>query len=308
MLETKFPYSSNLSDEHKVLYSAYIKNTALTVAIANRVCQKYKPSLLLTFNEYAQSQAVRHSAQNHNVSRLALTYPVHFNIDASNFLIWKSTFSSFFYSHCQKWNNTNNMPITSRFVKECWKDTVFRLFGVGGSHIFSTQKKLDPVVIFKKLGLDENKKTVVVYSSSRDERPGLDIIMKVWKENPQIVDAFPNQIEWFSMLNEYVDKRNDIQMVVRIHPREGKRQFGFDSEHLKQLKDKFPENTPNFIIVWPDDPISSYDLMELADVCLVAWSSMGHEVARLGIPVLSHASNMAYPKDDFIQVATTTEE
>lgn len=308
MLETKFPFSSNLSDKHRALYTVYIKNTALMVAITDRICQKYKPSLLLTFNEYAQSQAVRHAAGTYNVTKMALSYPVHFNIDASNFLIWEYTFSSFFYAHCQNWSEIKDKPIVSRYVKECWKDTVFRLFGAGGSHIFSTQKKLDPIIIFKKLKLDPKRKTIVVYSSSRDERPGLDTIMKVWGEDPKIIDAFPSQIDWLSMLRDYASKRDDVQIVARIHPREGKRQFGFDSEHLKQLRDKFPENTSNFIIVWPDDPISSYDLMELADVCLVAWSSMGHEAARLGIPVLSYASNMTYPHDDFIQVATTPEE
>jgi hypothetical protein len=48
--------------------------------------------------------------------------------------------------------------------------------------------------------------------------------------------------------------------------------------------------------------------MELADVCLVTWSLMGQEAARLGIPVLSCTGNMFYPDDDFIQVATTPEE
>jgi hypothetical protein len=61
-------------------------------------------------------------------------------------------------------------------------------------------------------------------------------------------------------------------------------------------------------MIWPDDPISSYDLLELADTCLVAWSLMGQEAARLGIPVLSYVSNMFYPNDDFIQVAVTRRE
>jgi hypothetical protein len=45
--------------------------------------------------------------------------------------------------------------------------------------------------------------------------------------------------------------------------------------------------------------------MELADVCLIAWSIMGQEAARLGLPVLTFTGNMFYPDDDFIQVATT---
>lgn len=308
MLETKSPYSSKLSDKYKDLYSIYTKNTALVIATTDRICQKYKPSLLVTFNEYAQGQAVRYSANTNNVLRMTLTYPTHFNIDASRFSICKHTYSSFFYSHCKKWDRAKNMPIVPRFIKECWNDTVFRLFGVGGSHIFSAKKQSDPIIIFNKLKLDPKKKTIVAYSSSYDERLGLDTTMNVWKEGRQVVDAFSNQIEWLSMLRDYASKRDDVQIVARIHPREGKRQFGFDSQHLKELRAKFKENTSNFIVIWPDDPISSYDLMELANVCLGVWSSVGHEAARLGIPVLSYTGNLTYPDDDFIQVATTPEE
>lgn len=308
MLETKSSYSSKVSEEQKVLYLAYIKNTALAVAMTDNICKRYKPSLFLTFNEYAQGQAVRYGAEINNVSRMALTYPVHFNINTSRFLIWKPTYSSFFYSHCQKWNSMQDVPINSQLVKECWNDNVFRLFGVGGSHIFSTKKGGDPMIIFNRLKLNPNKKVIVVYTSSHDERLGADTIKKVWGEGPFNTNAFSNQIEWLSVLHDYVAKREDIQIVVRVHPREGARQFGFDSEHLKQLKKEFSENTPNFIMIWPDDPISSYDLMELANICLAAWSSVGHEAARLGIPVLSYAGNLTYPNADFIQVATTPEE
>ena len=308
ILETKTLYSSEVSKEQKDLYLAYIKNTALAVALTDRICERFQPSLIMTFNEYAQCQAVRYSANTHNVSRMALTYPVHYNIDTSRFLIWKSTYELFFYSHCQGWNSAKEIPITPQSVKECWDDAVFRFFGPGGSHIFSNRKECDPVSIFNKLKLDPNKKTIVVYPSSYDERYGKDIIMKVWGEGPKVVDAFPNQIGWLSFLQNYATERDDVQIVVRIHPREGSRQFGFDSLHLKQLKAIFTENISNFIIIWPDDPISSYDLMELADICLVPWSLMGQEAARLGIPVLSFIGNMFYPDDDFIQVAATSEE
>ena len=49
--------------------------------------------------------------------------------------------------------------------------------------------------------------------------------MNVWKEGRQVVDAFSNQIEWLSMLRDYASKRDDVQIVARIHPREGKRQL-----------------------------------------------------------------------------------
>jgi hypothetical protein len=307
VLETKFPYSKKLSNKQKILYIQYIKNTVLTIALVDGICEKYDPSLFITFNEYAQCQAVRYSASKHGVSRMAMTYPTHFNVDASRFMLWSSTCESWRYKHCQNWDSGKNIPIKKEDVLECWNDAIFRMFS-SGSHIFSSRKKSDTDLIFKKLCLDPNKKTIVVYTSSQDERESVEIAMKIWGETNEVHDAFKNQIDWLSELREYTVERKDIQIVVRIHPREGTRGRGFSSKHLQLLHDKFKENTKSFIIIWPDDPISSYDLMELADVCLVAWSLMGQEAARIGIPVLSFVANMFYPDDDFMQVAATPQE
>lgn len=307
ILETKFPYSKNLSPEHKAIYAVYVKNTALAIAVTDELCKKYNPSLLITFNEYAQCQGVRYSAEKRRVARRAMTYPVHFNVDSSRFSIWRSTCEFWRYRHCQNWNEGKNIPISPENVFECWKDALFRMFRVG-SHIFSARKNSDPAVIFKKLGLKANRKTIVVYTSSQDERGSVEIAMKIWSEDNGVKDAFKNQIEWLSVLREYAKHRNDVQIVVRIHPREGHRQFRFDSQHLILLKEKFKKNTDNFFIVWPDNPISSYDLMELANVCLVPWTLMGQECARVGIPVLTYTGNMFYPDDDFMQVAVDKEQ
>jgi hypothetical protein len=308
ILETKSPYSLEISEAQKSIYLTYLKNTALAVAITDRICERFHPSLIITYNEYAQCQAVRYSAQKNNVSKISLTHPVHFGADTSRFLIKKAAIGYFYYPHFQNWPTAKEIPISSKAVEECWKDSAFRFFGGGGSHIFSSRKDGNPALIFDRLKLDPKKKTVVAFTSSSDERHGTDVLMKAWGEGLPIRDAFPDQIAWLSMLRDYAAGRNDIQIVVRIHPREGSRQFGFDSQHLKRLKATFTEANRNFSIIWPDDPISSYDLMELADICLVSWSTVGQEAARLGIPVLACTGNMSYPDDDFIQVATNKEE
>lgn len=307
ILETKFPYSFDISNIQKELYVMYIKNTALAIVISDKICERFNPSLMITFNEYAQCQAVRYSAANHNVSRFALTYPVNFNIDASRFSMWQSTCEYWRYRHCQNWNNNKSVPVKESDIIKCWGDIIFRMYGFG-SHIFSFKKEGDPVSVFKNLGLSNKRKTIVVYTSSQDERGSVEIAMKIWGEDNFVTDVFSDQISWLHMLRKYVEERDDIQIVVRIHPREGARKYGFDSKHLQQLKDNFSENYNNFFVIWPDDIISSYDLMELADVCLVSWSLMGQEAARLGIPVLSYTKNMYYPDDDFIQVASTIDE
>ncbi len=304
-LETKNQVYSNLSEDHRAIYIDYIKNTILAIILSEKICSEYNPALFLTFNQYAQCQGVRAVADAHKVKFLSITNAGHKNADYSRLIPYKKLNIGF--THCLKWNSIKNIPILSRYVSECWDDTMFHFYGFG-SHIFSRSKHGDPKYIFEKLSLDYNKKTIVVYTSSNDERGGYEELLKVWGDDINLTDAFPTQIAWLSWLREYVAKRDDVQIVVRIHPREGNRKFGFGSSHLQQLNEAFKENTESFFVIWPDDPISSYDLMELADLCLIAWTTVGQESARVGIPVLSYTGNMHYPDDDFIQVATTEEE
>jgi len=306
-LESKHVVYPNMSDDHLMLYKNYIKNTILAVELGKRICNRHNPSLVLTFNPYAQCQGFCFSAKMQGIEWNTLTYATHFNVDTSLFLICKSMSLHLLMNHISNWKNESETPILPQYVKECWEDTIFRTYQ-SGSHIFSSRKSADPLNIFNALKLNSNLKTIVAYTSSYDELAGLETIMHVWGEDTGIKHIFRNQIEWLKWLNNYSLNHTNIQIVVRIHPREGNRQFGFSSKHLGLLQENFSMTTDRFHIIWPDDPYSSYDLMELADLCLIPWTNMGLEVARVGIPVLTYTSNMYYPNDDFIQLANTIED
>jgi hypothetical protein len=307
LLDVKSEFYQNLSVPHKLLLIDYVKTTVLSVAIAEQICRAFKPSVLLAFNPYAQCQGACHGAMLTDTNWKIFTNPVHFNVDASRFVIYKSVSSHVVVDHLQNWKNGKNIPVSSRHVFECWEDTVHRMYKPG-SHIFSLPKGSLQENIYQKLKLDPGKKTIVAYTSSCDEMIGTENMMRIWNEDVHMSHVFTTQAEWLKMLRSYAAEHEAIQIVVRIHPREGGRQFGFASKHLRELLSIFTEETPCFKIVWPDDPVSSYDLMDIADLCLVPWTTIGQEAARLGIPVLSYTRNMYYPNDDFLQVATTLDE
>jgi hypothetical protein len=84
-----------------------------------------------------------------------------------------------------------------------------------------------------------------------------------------------------------------------VHPREfpNKRE-GVKSDHARQLEEQFRDLPPNVAINWPTDDLSLYDLAEITDVFLNAWSSVGKEMAMLGIPVVSYSGDLSlYPVD-----------
>jgi hypothetical protein len=70
------------------------------------------------------------------------------------------------------------------------------------------------------------------------------------------------------------------------------------SEHARLLEEAFEELPRNAVVNWPADGVSLYDLAEIADVFLNAWSAAGKEMSLLGLPVvLFSAQQQVYPPD-----------
>ncbi len=296
ILETKVLGVENLSEEQQILYGNYIKNTALMFEIADKIIKKKSPSIILVFNPYAQCQGVLGACRINNVKFKEIT---NLCTDLSIYKFTDFDFAIDNTKHCQNWNNGSKIVLSSELVQNCFDDIIFRMYG-SGSHIFSSAKAENPEYIHKILKLDKNKKNIGIFTGSYDERLGIDAYLSAWGEKINPKEVFPSQIEWLKFLKDFAKTREDVQFIVRIHPREAK---GGNSEHLKLLKKEFSKNSKNFFIIWPDDNISSYDLIEIIDGCLISGSTMGQECRRVGIETLSYTKNANYPNSGFIEIA-----
>jgi hypothetical protein len=307
MLETKVLSVKNLTTEQEHLYGSYIKNTALMTEIADRIIKDRKTDLVLTYNPYAQCQAVRYACQINNVNFKCITNTHHLGANFSLFQFSSQLFIKELLEHCLNWKSGQEIPISSDAVKNCFDDVLYRMYGSGAqrSHIFSSTKAQDPGNLYGQLNLEKEKKIIGVFTGSYDERLGMKNMLNAWGQLLNEKEVFENQMEWLLFLKEFSEPRSDLQLVVRVHPREGR---GVSSEHLQTLKKNFSENTDNFKVIWPDNPISSYDLMEIIDSCLISNSTVGLECQRLGIPTLSYTRNISYPDEGVIETAANMEE
>jgi hypothetical protein len=152
----------------------------------------------------------------------------------------------------------------------------------------------------------------VAYTASLDEEVALGSVRQTLGAPPyRGPQPFRNQLEWLSFLVDMVGRSHDLQLVVRVHPREGpNRSDPTASQHVLRLKAAFDRPLPNCRFVWPEEPISSYDLAEIAHVGLTSWSTIGMELARFGIPLLiAFRGHIAFPAgEDFVRWAGTSPE
>lgn len=132
--------------------------------------------------------------------------------------------------------------------------------------------------ILKSLGLTPEKKFWVMLTSSTDEFMG----------DPAIVGPFETQESWIEGVLAWMEQRPDIQLVIRVHPNVGGAGLGGESTSqalwFEHLRERLPANVT---LIGPNEPLSSYDLMDACDAALTYGTTAGLEALASGKPVLT---------------------
>jgi hypothetical protein len=89
--------------------------------------------------------------------------------------------------------------------------------------------------------------------------------------------------EWMIRTIKYFKERDDVQFIIRIHPGE---QIGWGPSVFDILTETYP-SLPEYIHLLPADAkINTYDLVAIADIGLVFTTTVGMEMAMVGLPVI----------------------
>ncbi|MBI3737893.1 MAG: hypothetical protein HY258_02480, partial [Chloroflexi bacterium] len=89
--------------------------------------------------------------------------------------------------------------------------------------------------------------------------------------------------EWIEKTVMYFAKREDVQLVVRIHP--GERLMKGPSM-LGVIERALPQRPTHIRVIAPDEKINTYDVMEIASLGLAYTTTVGMEMAMRGLPVV----------------------
>lgn len=120
-------------------------------------------------------------------------------------------------------------------------------------------------------------RNVAVFPSSEAEFAGVD----EYFEGAAFADQ---QQAYLAIARELASRAPDMRLILRVHP---------NSKHEVHAWWEEPEfqGLPNLVVVGPEDPVSSYELLWACEKTMVFMSSMGAEATYWGKPsiVLSNA-------------------
>lgn len=286
-----------------LLQRQILANIKISMAVKNLAKKASIRAVVYTQNYNAQA-ALRNACSKESLDTFQIDTPLFLGYGANRNYISKHILRKEMDRWLQYWGQVSSLPISEKNVKDCFSDVYFRNFGAN-SHLFSPNKGKDPQDILDKLSLAADRKLLVAYTSSTDEIAAAESICSTIGYTFPFRHIFSSQVEWIKALAEYADRRG-YQLVVRIHPRMGA--VGKESPQLVEFQQALVNLPECCRIIWPKDPISSYDLAELADVALTSWSTMSQELSRIGVPCMAATKTSAYPDASFLRCPSTSEE
>jgi hypothetical protein len=294
-----------------VLLEGLLRSSLAIYLALQKLSVRFNLHQLAYFGEYAYWQAPQILAARKGIGLLALSHGYHRDIDRRLLSIRPRHYMVHAFEQIDGWSKYSGYPIKPEVVNEIAEGALFRLINQGGASNYSPTWSQDSEEVFDELGLSRERRTLVAYPSSHDEFVCISGQLKAlgfaYPDRPQ---PFADQETWLRELVEWVSKRPDLQLIVRMHPRMGigHRHSTISSDYRK-LKEAFAVLPPNVVVLWPESKVSSYTIAEFADAALISWSSMGLELARFGVPIVAAFQRIGLmPISDFIAFDEKTDK
>jgi hypothetical protein len=300
----------HVTGENRRILEAYVEGALLAYRAAQRLMQNYTVARLLYFNEYSMVLGAAVAAIKEGVPVTRLCQAVFRSIDRSKIALTAEPLAIYTYHRLlDEWPAWRNLALPPGLVDSVADHALLRLAGEGHT-IYSPRHGGSTEALYQKLGLSPDRRLVVAYSSSMDEYySNVNLMDALGKQLFSKEQPFADQMSWLRELIAHVEASTDLQLVVRLHPREGRNAHEqMESDNLRNLQREFSAPHRHVRVIWPEENISSYDLAEIADVALPAWSNISLELARMGIPTLiAFQRYVPFPMGDVVHWAPTPE-
>jgi hypothetical protein len=192
---------------------------------------------------------------------------------------------SFIFSHSNTYHHTMITESTKKWQDMEWDDNKEhslkkylkqRWFGTNDWIWFHHKPDTNLERILGELKLDLNNKPTIGMLTN--------VVWDAALHYPS--NAYENMIEWVIETIKYFKSRNDLQLVIRIHPAETRGSLPSRQLLFAEIEKEFTELPDNIYIIKPDSRISTYRIMSECDSVLIYNTKTGIELSAMGIPVI----------------------
>lgn len=286
-----------LTSEEKSIFALELKHCLYTIEAANSLFQTIKPDRVFIYNtQYPSNNVLAKYAQARQIS----VYYMHSGLNLGNrlnrLIIGRDNYRTVYSEMLKAWQSYGKYSPTNRQVcQDITKHFHTLLDGVNPFVYSSGINQSSNIRDY--FAIPEHRAVVLMSLSSYDELFAAQAL-GVLPEN--LPAAFESQIEWVLETMRYIEQREDLHLVIRVHPREfPNKKESITSDHARALKAALTKTPANVSINWPSDNISIYNFVGPTKLCLNYISSVGKELTLFGIPVLSYAPEayIFYPVD-----------
>ena len=220
VLGRKISDFAEMTDGDRDGWRDYLRSCLLSYLLVDRCCAELGIARVVHVNDYSLLMGARAAARRHGVPCYCLAFPGHRNVDLSRYLMLSNVYKPVAYQLLSHWPSCRDLALEPAVVREVADDLLVRLRA--GSFIYSPGKTLEQADVHARLGLSTERRLIVAYTSSLDEMLASQMVMNATDTAiPDRPQPFRDQIDWLTQLVRYVGESDDLQLVVRVHPREG---------------------------------------------------------------------------------------
>ena len=140
--------------------------------------------------------------------------------------------------------------------------------------------------IYSSLGIDQNKPIITLLTNV------------LWDAQLHFKGyIFKSMLDWLFYTIDYFKKNKKVQLVIRIHPGETLGTVPSKQSVYDEIIKKYKSVPKNIFIVKASNDMSTYNLIEISDSCIVYGTKMAIEISCIGKPVIVAGESWARNKE-----------
>jgi hypothetical protein len=249
-------------------------------AAAERSLDEFRPDTLVLLNGlFAAERVIREVALARDIG--VVTYEM---APRESALVFSAGTPAPLYDTDAAWEAARDRPLAPPERAEIMEMLTARSEGRASHESYFEDPESDPRQLRASLDLPPGARVISLFTNLAWDSAvvGRDL-------------AYPSMLDWIDHAVKLGSELDDVVLVVRVHPAEER--WGT----MQPVAASLPELPASVRLIGPDQPLSSYALLEISDLALTYTTTVGLEAAARGVPVavaaLTHYRGRGFTHD-----------